>query len=176
MAGPTKTHASRTLGLDPTLLATLTEALDAATLSPPAAHHGYPVIRAGELGWTQDAADADRLLFTSPDGHPVRHGNFYRRVFRPAVKCALPAELHALRWHDLRHTAASLSLALTPNLHVVKERLGHEDIRTTINIYGHLLPNVDAALADALGAMFDATAPEAKARQDNVRTMRQART
>jgi integrase len=101
----------------------------------------------------------------------VRHGNFYRRVFKPMLvgdednedpkkrrKAALPKELHALRWHDLRHTAASLSLAVTPNLHVVKERLGHEDIRTTINIYGHLLPNVDAALADALGEMFDATA------------------
>jgi hypothetical protein len=34
-------------------------------------------------------------------------------------------------------------------LDVVKERLGREAIRTTINIYGHLLPNVDAALADA---------------------------
>lgn len=173
MAGPTKTHATRTLGLDATLHKTLLEALDAATLHPPAAQ-GYPVIRAGELAWTQDATDADRLLFTSPDGYPVRHGNFYRRVFKPTLvgdednldpkkrrKAALPKELHGLRWHDLRHTAASLSLAVTPNLHVVKERLGHEDIRTTINIYGHLLPNVDAALADALGEMFDATAPPA---------------
>jgi integrase len=61
-----------------------------------------------------------------------------------------------LRWHDLRHTAASLSLAVTPNLHLVKERLGHEDIRTTINTYGHLLPSVEAALADGLGALFAA--------------------
>lgn len=30
----------------------------------------------------------------------------------------------------------------------------------SINIYGHLLPNVDAALADALGEMFDATVPQ----------------
>ena len=173
MAGPTKTHASRTLGLDPTLLATLTEALDAATLTPPAAQ-GYPVIRQGQLAWTADATDADRLLFTSPDGYPVRHGNFYRRVFRPAVKRALPKELHGLRWHDLRHTAASLSLAATPNLHIVKERLGHEDIRTTINIYGHLLPSVDAALADALGAMFDATADAETTEQAsaNVRQLR----
>jgi hypothetical protein len=35
----------------------------------------------------------------------------------------------------------------------VKERLGHDDIRTTINIYGHLLPSVDAALADALDTL-----------------------
>jgi integrase len=178
MAGPTKTHAARTVGLDATLHATLLKALEASALHRPAAQ-GYPVIRDGALAWTQNPTDPDRLLFTSPDGHPVRHGNFYRRVFRPTVvgdpdnedpkkrrAPALPKELHGLRWHDLRHTAASLSLAVTGNLHVVKERLGHEDIRTTINIYGHLLPNVDAALADALGEMFDATAgtaPQAEA-------------
>jgi integrase len=185
MAGPTKTHATRTMHLDSTLHATLLKALDAAALAPPAAQ-GYPVIRAGELEWTQDAADADRLLFTSPDGYPVRHGNFYRRVFKPTVvgdednkdpkqrrKGALPKELHGLRWHDLRHTAASLSLAVTPNLHVVKERLGHEDIRTTINIYGHLLPSVDAALADALGAMFDATARAVEKAPTKVRAIRE---
>ena len=64
-----------------------------------------------------------------------------------------------MRFHDLRHTCASLSLAVAPNLHAVKERLGHEDIRTTINTYGHLLPSVDEALADALGAMYEAAAP-----------------
>lgn len=145
------------------------------------------MIRAGELAWTHNATDADRPLFTSPDGYPVRHGNFYRRVFKPTLvgdednpdpkkrrKAALPKELHGLRWHDLRHTAASLSLAVTPNLHVVKERLGHEDIRTTINIYGHLLPNVDAALADALGAMFDATAAS-KPQAGRVRKMSELR-
>jgi len=41
-----------------------------------------------------------------------------------------------------------------PNLSVVKDLLGHDDIRTTINIYGHLLPSVDAALADGLDALY----------------------
>jgi integrase len=59
--------------------------------------------------------------------------------------------------HDLRHTCAALSLAASPSLHVVKERLGHKGIRTTINIYGHMPPSVDVALADALGEMWDAT-------------------
>lgn len=56
---------------------------------------------------------------------PVRHGLFYRRVFKPAVAAALLADKQALRWHDLRHTCASLSLAVAPNLHVVMLRLGH---------------------------------------------------
>ena len=42
---------------------------------------------------------------------------------------------------------------------MVQARLGHEDIRTTINVYGHLLPSVEAALAEGLTATFNATAP-----------------
>lgn len=140
------------------------------------------------------AQDADSLIFTTPprtsvkgkvygDRKPVRHNLFYKRVFRPAIvgkkdktdpegeryeiPPALPANKQALRWHDLRHTCASLSLAVAPNLHVVKERLGHEDIRTTVNIYGHLLPSVDAALADGLGAMFDVAASD-EAKPSNI--------
>jgi hypothetical protein len=40
-------------------------------------------------------------------------------------------------------------------------RLGHEDIRTTVNTYGHMVPSVDAALADGLAALFDAAAQPA---------------
>lgn len=104
----------------------------------------------------------DALIFTTPSGLPMRHGLFYRRVFAKA-RVALPADKRALRWHDLRHTAASLSLAVTPSLHLVKERLGHEDIRTTINTYGHLLPSVEEGLNDGLAALFaaaDTSAPD----------------
>jgi integrase len=167
-AGPTKTHAKRKLTIPAPLIPELTQALAhrgvkvrAVSRKPsPAKSGGYPCIVEGELGWTNDPANHNRLLFTTPGGTPVQQTNFYERVYRPTVVKLWPAghRLHGLRWHDLRHTAASLSLAATPNLHIVKERLGHEDIRTTINTYGHMLPSVDAALADALGAMWDATA------------------
>lgn len=39
----------------------------------------------------------------------------------------------------------------------MKERLGHSSITVTVDRYGHLLPSVDEALADALGAMFEAS-------------------
>ena len=48
------------------------------------------------------------LVFTSPRGSPLQHRLFYRRYFKPAVRAALPAEKHGLRFHDLRHTCASL--------------------------------------------------------------------
>ena len=53
----------------------------------------------------------DALVFTSPTGEPLRHGLFYRRFFKPAVRAALPAEKHGLRFHDLRHTCAALLIA-----------------------------------------------------------------
>lgn len=62
-----------------------------------------------------------------------------------------------LRWHNLPRTCASLAVA--PNLYIVMNRLGHDGIKTTINTYGHLLPSVDAALADGLASLFEADKP-----------------
>lgn len=119
--------------------------------------------------------EPDSLAFTTQahprrkdGGKPVRHGNFYRRVYKPAVKAAkLPA---ALTFHDLRHTAASQMLSVSGgNFYLVKERLGHEDIRTTVNTYGHLVPHADEAIAASLSALYEAaaTGPE----PDNVREL-----
>lgn len=113
----------------------------------------------------------------TPRGYPVRHNLFYKRVFRPTIegrpaaparpaqrgRAATPAARRSLRrcqrgsrgfrGHDLRHTCAALSLAAPgANLATVKERLGHENIATTVDLYGKRVPSVDAALADAVGA------------------------
>jgi integrase len=105
---------------------------------------------------------------------------FYKRVFRPTIEGdpdnndpakrrspALPRRLQRLRWHDLRHTCAALSLAANPSLALVKERLGHENIATTVDLYGKRVPSVDAALADAVGASI--FAPPRVARLADVR-------
>ncbi len=102
----------------------------------------------------------DDLLSTTPSGTAVRHTSFYRRQFRPAVEQALPAEKRGLRFHDLRHTAAAFSFAVSPNLHAVKERLGHSDIALTVNAYGHLVPSVDEATATGLADLFSARDPD----------------
>jgi integrase len=115
---------------------------------------------ASPLGGTE----SDALIFTTPSGKPVRHNLFYRRVFKPAVRRALPPELHGFRWHDLRHTAASLMLEVAPAAFMlVKERLGHENIRTTIDVYGHLSPSADGALADSLSRLFESADADADA-------------
>jgi hypothetical protein len=59
------------------------------------APEGYAVARqvdedSAELAWTDDPRDADRLVFTTPSGYPVRHDLFYKRTFKPAVIATLP--------------------------------------------------------------------------------------
>ena len=100
----------------------------------------------------------DALVFTSLEGAPLRQGNFSRRHFKPAVRAALPERLHGLRFHDLRHTAASLLIAAGAHPKAIQEHLGHRDITTTLNVYGHLLPSAREALAAALDATYTAAA------------------
>ncbi len=121
-------------------------------------------------------AGADALVFTSPEGGVHRHGLFMRRVFKPTIKGdkrkkikpALPAELHALRFHDLRHTCASLLIAQGAHPKIIQERLGHASITTTMNRYGHLFDGLDATLIDGLDAAHD----EAANPPDNVTRLR----
>ena len=94
----------------------------------------------------------DGLVFSAPEGGPLRR-HFIRRVFRPAVR---RARLDPLRFHDLRHTAASLAIAEGAHPKVIQDRLGHASITTTLNTYGHLFPNLDESLADALNEVAKA--------------------
>lgn len=97
----------------------------------------------------------EALVFPAPGGGPLRHHNMYLRHFKPAVKEALPPEKHALRFHDLRHTCASLLIAAGAHPKAIQEHLGHKDIQTTFNVYGHLLPSAQEALAAALDETFN---------------------
>jgi integrase len=118
-------------------------------------------------------ATAESLVFTSPEGGVLRHGLFMRRIWYPTLKGdernsdpkkrrkpALPKHLHGLRFHDLRHTAASMLIAQGAHPKVIQERLGHASITTTIDRYGHLFPDHDTELIEGLDAAHDdAAAP-----------------
>lgn len=60
------------------------------------------------------------------------------------------AGVKAIRVHDLRHSHASLLINMDINILTISERLGHEDIQTTLNIYGHLYPSKAEQIADTL--------------------------
>lgn len=102
----------------------------------------------------QSVADAlaplarrDVLVFRTPQGHPVRHSNFYKRVWRPA--CAAAGFDPAPGIHALRHSSVAWLIAAGVSLPVIQARLGHEKITTTIDTYGHLLPDLHVAAANA---------------------------
>jgi integrase len=81
------------------------------------------------------AAGLNKLVFLSPEGFMLNRHNVRRRGHDYALKDAgLPP---GIRLHDLRHTAATLWLAAGESIYFVQQQLGHADIQTTIDQYGH---------------------------------------
>jgi integrase len=99
---------------------------------------------------------AGGYVFTARDGGPIRHRNFMARHFKPAViRAGLPT---TLRFHDLRHTAASLLISLGANPKQIQERLGHSTIQLTFDRYGHLFEGHDDQLRDGLDDLYASSA------------------
>jgi integrase len=69
------------------------------------------------------------------------------KVWRQFLK---DAELRQIRFHDLRHTFASLHIQKGESLAYVCEQMGHSSIKVTVDIYGHLVPGGNRAAADRL--------------------------
>ncbi|WP_198357244.1 tyrosine-type recombinase/integrase [Streptomyces fildesensis] len=84
--------------------------------------------------------DPEELLFTAPQGGPLRGNNFRRRIFGPSVKEA-GLGLLGVTPHKLRHTAASLAIASGADVNVVQTMLGHKSASMTLDVYGHLFPD-----------------------------------
>ena len=95
---------------------------------------------------------ADSLVFTAKEGGPIRHNNFYKRHFRPAVSQLQDIVPEGLRFHDLRHTCAAILIADGAHIKEVKAHLGHRSIRITERYA--LFENAKAARADMLEATF----------------------
>jgi integrase len=98
---------------------------------------------------TDDRPGID-LVFTAPRGGPIHHRTFWSDIWLPAVRHLEPRP----RIHDLRHSHAAWLLADGVPIHVVQRRLGHESIQTTVDTYGGLLPDAQAAAAAAADAVF----------------------
>lgn len=102
----------------------------------------------------------DALLFATSTGGPLWPGGFYSRAWKPAVDAANDAEAckkagltpigKTPRLHDLRHCHASWMIAAGRPLPYIQARLGHEKITTTVDTYGHLLPDAQQGDADAI--------------------------
>ena len=94
--------------------------------------------------------DPKSLVFTSPQGAPLRAGQFRQRIWYPAIKAA---DFDGLRLHDLRHTAVALWIAAGANPKEIAVRAGHSSVVTVLDRYGHLYPEAEDRLSDALDAL-----------------------
>jgi len=113
--GPTKTYSRRWVRLPKSVAQTLGQ-------------HLARIVR----------ADPTALVFTSPQGGPLRSPNFRRRVWNPAVHLAGEALPDGLTPHHLRHSCASLLIQQGASVKAVQQQLGHSTPTVTLNVYAHL--------------------------------------
>jgi integrase len=91
------------------------------------------------------------LVFATEAGTVINPSNLRSRSFKPLLK---RAGLPPIRFHDLRHTCATLLLSKSVNPKVVSEMLGHASISITLDIYSHLLPDMQEKAVAALENML----------------------
>ena len=90
-------------------------------------------------------------VFCDSQGGWLRRSNVARQSFYPILK---RAELPRIRFHDLRHTAATLLLIQGVHPKVVSERLGHASVEITLNTYSHVLPTLQRDAAEKLDQLL----------------------
>jgi integrase len=94
------------------------------------------------------------LVFTNELGRPLHVSNLTTRSFRRALE---RAGLPQIRFHDLRHTAATLMLGRGVHPKVVSEMLGHAQISITLDLYSHVTPTMQATAVEALDDVLAST-------------------
>jgi integrase len=91
------------------------------------------------------------LVFTTGFGTPISRADLITRSFKPLL---LRAVLPDRRFHDLRHTCATLLLGKGVHVKLVQELLGHSTIAITLDTYSHVLPGMGDGVADTIDETF----------------------
>jgi integrase len=84
------------------------------------------------------------LMFPNGAGGPLNHNNVVSRYFNPALT---EAKLGHVRFHDLRHTYASLLIEQGENIKYIQSQLGHSSPTVSLNVYAHLMKPVNQKAA-----------------------------
>jgi integrase len=95
--------------------------------------------------------DDQDLVFANTLGRPIEATNLIRSSFKPLLT---RAGLPRIRFHDLPHTCASLLFAKNVHPKVVQELLGHATISITLDLYSHMLPDMQRDAAKAMEAVI----------------------
>ena len=86
-------------------------------------------------------------VFITNKGTPLIEGHWREGVFKKALE---KAKLRSIRIHDLRHGYATQLISAGESLVYIKDQLGHQSIKVTVDIYGHLVPGANRSAVDRL--------------------------
>ena len=100
-----------------------------------------------------DAWVENRLILSTSNGTPIHQRNLLRG-FKALLK---QAGLPPIRFHDLRHTDASIMMNHDVPVIVVSRRLGHALASITLDIYGHLVPSMQEEAAELIDGLVTPT-------------------
>jgi integrase len=116
----------------------------------------FPAFLAQPLAALMVGKARDELVFAGRKGVVLRVSTFRPRVFAPAVERCRAADpsFSVITPHDLRHTAASLSISAGANVKAVQTMLGHASAAMTLDTYSDLFPDD----LDAVAARLDEAA------------------
>ena len=109
-------------------------------------HHQQQMNEKKEMG---DRWNENDLIFPSTIGTPTHQRNLLRK-FKTLIE---ESGLREIRFHDLRHTAASLMLNHGISPLIVAKRLGHSKVSITLDTYGHLLPGMQQETANFIDGL-----------------------
>ncbi len=93
------------------------------------------------------------LIFPNTHGKPMEH----RRLLNDFKELLVKAGLPEIRFHDLRHSAATMMLKQGIHPKIVQETLGHSDINLTLNTYSHALPTLQKEAANLMDQLITLT-------------------
>jgi len=149
-----------------TVRRTLVELAGKISTNPPKTDKGRRLIELPKMATDELWRHGERMLaeglgdcvwvFPDTDGNPLRRQNVLRRSFSPILK---RAGLTNVRFHDLRHSSATLLLKAGVHPKVVQERLGHSQIGITMDTYSHCLPSMQKEAAGKLDSMLQDDGP-----------------
>jgi integrase len=117
------------------------------------------------------------LVFANEVGRPIEATNLLRRSFKPLLQstctcshaknkheniacsrcdCSSFTDLPDIRFHDLRHSAATLLLSQGIHPKIVSDMLGHSQVGITLNLYSHVTPTMQRQAAEAMDTLLTA--------------------
>ena len=96
------------------------------------------------------AWDEQGLLFANTMGMPLDAARVTRKFQDTLYRAGLPK----IRFHDLRHTAATLLIEQGVTLKAVQATMGHSTIATTMDVYAHVTPAMQDSVAEAMDRIF----------------------